>query len=157
MTPMPLFLSLCDWLALNTLYVVQQTANKTDEVTVSNLTKTSQMAPMKQQASVQGLFTLSMKQVIWSRHFTRPHWTSHWSSTTVVTAERKFSDHCMSRTVDFQGEKTALSFSIYTLSGKNRGHIIFNYNSCISWSIFYNFCTIGNRNKYFTTICNLLT
>jgi len=40
---------------------------------------------------------------------------------------------------------------------KKRGHVIFDYNSRISWSIFYNFYTIGNRNEYSTITCNLLT
>ena len=42
----------------------------------------------------------------------------------------------------------------YTPCPEKRGHVIFNYNCRISWSIFTIFCTIGNRNEYFTTICN---
>jgi len=37
------------------------------------------------------------------------------------------------------------------VSGK-RCHCIFDYNSHISWSIFYNFCSNGNRNKNSTLL-----
>jgi len=38
----------------------------------------------------------------------------------------------------------------YTPHSEKRCHFIFDYNSRNPWSIFYNFCTVGNRNEYST-------
>ena len=36
-------------------------------------------------------------------------------------------------------------------------NVNFSFPGNVSLRFFYNFCTIRNRNEYFTTICNLLT
>ena len=44
---------------------------------------------------------------------------------------------------------------LYTVNQK-MCHFVFNYNCCVSWSVFAIF-TIGNRNQHSTSICNLFT
>ena len=56
-------------------------------------------------------------------------------------------------------KKHLLTRSAYTCVSQKMCHFVFDYNSHISWSIFYNFCIIGNRNEHsiHVIIYNLFT